>query len=111
MAGGVYRGSSLAAALSFGATGVWVGTRFVCAEEAGASKKHQEAVIGAGYDGEHIWSCFLMPVSRKLNHYTHYRHHTDHHLHRKTAPSCQNPIYHGLGREQAKGDQGTDIAG
>lgn len=49
-AGGVYRGSSLAAALSYGATGVWVGTRFICAEEAGASKKHQEAVMNAGFD-------------------------------------------------------------
>jgi hypothetical protein len=35
--------------LSYGATGVWVGTRFICAEEAGASKKHQEAVMTAGY--------------------------------------------------------------
>lgn len=50
--GGVHRGSSLAAALSYGATGVWVGTRFICAEEAGASKKHQEAVMKAGYDGQ-----------------------------------------------------------
>jgi len=48
-AGGVYRGSSIAAMLSYGATGVWVGTRFICAEEAGASKKHQEAVMTAGY--------------------------------------------------------------
>lgn len=46
-AGGVYNGKSLAAMLSYGATGVWVGTRFICAEEAGASRKHQEAVISA----------------------------------------------------------------
>jgi len=47
-AGGIYNGKSLAAMLSYGATGVWVGTRFICAEEAGASRKHQEAVITAG---------------------------------------------------------------
>lgn len=46
-AGAVHRGSSLAAALSYGATGVWVGTRFVNATEAGASRAHQEAIIKA----------------------------------------------------------------
>ncbi|SCZ90646.1 BZ3500_MvSof-1268-A1-R1_Chr1-3g02122 [Microbotryum saponariae] len=49
-AGGIYNGRSLAAALSFGAVGVWVGTRFVCAEEAGASKAHQEAVLTADHN-------------------------------------------------------------
>ena len=36
-------------ALSLGAQAVWVGTRFVCAEEAGAPPNHQKGVIGAGY--------------------------------------------------------------
>ncbi|ODV88430.1 hypothetical protein CANCADRAFT_146156 [Tortispora caseinolytica NRRL Y-17796] len=49
-AGGMYNGRSLAAALAFGAQGVWVGTRFICAEEAGASKTHQEKVLTASYD-------------------------------------------------------------
>lgn len=48
-AGGIYSGKSLAAALSFGAAGVWIGTRFIMAEEAGASKAHQEAVRTAGH--------------------------------------------------------------
>ncbi|KAK4046727.1 hypothetical protein OIO90_006458 [Microbotryomycetes sp. JL221] len=47
-AGGVYTGASVAAMLSFGASAVWVGTRFICAEEAGAPKAHQEAVLTAG---------------------------------------------------------------
>lgn len=34
----------------YGASGVWVGTRFVASEEAGASKKHKEMVLTAGYD-------------------------------------------------------------
>ena len=49
-AGGIYNGQSLAAALMFGAGAVWVGTRFVLSEEAGAPKAHQEAVRTAGFD-------------------------------------------------------------
>lgn len=49
-AGGIYNGKSLAAALAMGAAGVWVGTRFILADEAGAPKEHQEAVRTAGYD-------------------------------------------------------------
>ncbi|OAL33832.1 hypothetical protein AYO20_06843 [Fonsecaea nubica] len=49
-AGGVSGGESLAAALMLGASGVWVGTRFIVANEAGASKAHQEAVLSAGVD-------------------------------------------------------------
>jgi NAD(P)H-dependent flavin oxidoreductase YrpB (nitropropane dioxygenase family) len=49
-AGGMYNGKSLAAMLTFGAAGVWVGTRFILAEEAGAPKAHQEAVRTAGWD-------------------------------------------------------------
>lgn len=44
-AGAMYRGSSLAAALSYGCEAVWVGTRFVAAKEAGAPKGHQEAYV------------------------------------------------------------------
>ena len=49
-AGAVYDGRGLAAALSYGAAGVWVGTRFVASEEAGAPKIHKELVLSAGYD-------------------------------------------------------------
>lgn len=38
------------AALRYGAAGVWVGTRFVASEEAGAPPKHKQLVISAGYD-------------------------------------------------------------
>lgn len=41
-AGGIWDGRGLAACLSFGCTAAWVGTRFVCAEEAGASPMHQK---------------------------------------------------------------------
>jgi NAD(P)H-dependent flavin oxidoreductase YrpB (nitropropane dioxygenase family) len=34
----------------YGASGVWVGTRFVASVEAGAPPKHKELVLSAGYD-------------------------------------------------------------
>ncbi|KAI9670978.1 MAG: hypothetical protein M1831_005063 [Alyxoria varia] len=49
-AGGMFNGQSLASALMLGASGVWVGTRFVLCEEAGAPKAHQEAVKTSGFD-------------------------------------------------------------
>ena len=41
-AGAVYDGRGLAAALAYGAAGVWVGTRFVASTEAAAPKKHKD---------------------------------------------------------------------
>lgn len=49
-AGGIWDGRGLASSLMQGAQGVWVGTRFVAAEESGASRLHKEAVVGAGFD-------------------------------------------------------------
>ncbi|KIW06160.1 uncharacterized protein PV09_03322 [Verruconis gallopava] len=49
-AGGLFNGQSLAAALNLGATGVWIGTRFVLSKEAGAPRAHKEAVRTAGFD-------------------------------------------------------------
>lgn len=49
-AGGIYNGRSLAAMLSFGAVGVWVGTRFVASKEAGCSQQHKEAVVSAAFE-------------------------------------------------------------
>mmetsp|Transcript_68718 Transcript_68718/g.212463 ORF Transcript_68718/g.212463 Transcript_68718/m.212463 type:complete len:334 (+) Transcript_68718:118-1119(+) len=46
-AGGVYDGRGLAASLSLGAAGVWVGTRFICAEESSAPKSHKDKVLKA----------------------------------------------------------------
>jgi len=48
-AGGIFDGRGLAMALSLGASGVWVGTRFVAAKEAGAPPRHKKGVVGAGY--------------------------------------------------------------
>lgn len=67
-AGGIADGRGLAASLAsvlsppkcvsvvgshasrYGASGIWVGTRFVASVEAGAPQKHKEMVLTAGYD-------------------------------------------------------------
>lgn len=49
-AGGISDGRGLASALVQGAVGVWVGTRFVAADESGASRLHKEAVVDARFE-------------------------------------------------------------
>jgi NAD(P)H-dependent flavin oxidoreductase YrpB (nitropropane dioxygenase family) len=58
-AGGVNDGRSLAAALMLGAEAVWIGTRFVTANESGASKFAKQSIIEAGFDSaikSVVWS-------------------------------------------------------
>ncbi len=47
-AGGIYDGRGLAMSLALGAQAVWVGTRFVASEEAGAPPRHKQGVVDAG---------------------------------------------------------------
>ncbi|KAI0483147.1 2-nitropropane dioxygenase [Xylariaceae sp. FL0804] len=49
-AGGIHNGQMLAASLMMGAAGVWVGTRFILVDEAGAPESHKESVRTASYD-------------------------------------------------------------
>jgi NAD(P)H-dependent flavin oxidoreductase YrpB (nitropropane dioxygenase family) len=49
-AGGLYNGRSVAAALMLGASAVWIGTRFILSDEAGAPVAHQEAVRTSGFE-------------------------------------------------------------
>jgi len=49
-AGGIYDGRGVAMALALGASGVWIGTRFIAAEESGASHMHQRLVLENGSD-------------------------------------------------------------
>ena len=47
-AGGIYDGRGLAAALSRGAVGGWMGTRFIASAEAHAAQSYKDTVVGAG---------------------------------------------------------------
>ena len=66
-AGGVYNGRSLAAALCHGASAVWVGTRFVCAVEAGAPKAHKQAIINANHESLIVTRIFTGRTLRIIN--------------------------------------------
>ena len=46
-AGGLYDGRGLAAALTLGATGVWMGTRFIASTEAHAGEMYRQAILDA----------------------------------------------------------------
>lgn len=49
-AGGIHNGRGLVAALAWGASAVWVGTRFVASEESGAPPDHKQHVLDAQWD-------------------------------------------------------------
>jgi enoyl-[acyl-carrier protein] reductase II len=57
-AGSIVDGRGLAAALAFGAQGVWMGTRFIASEEARAAKAYKEAILGAGSADTAITRCY-----------------------------------------------------
>lgn len=63
-AGGLYNGNSVAAALMLGASAVWIGTRFILSDEAGAPKAHQEAVRTAGFEDNIRTIIFTVCVTR-----------------------------------------------
>merc|ERR1719191_2192037 len=49
-AGGIFDGRGLAMALAAGCAGVWVGTRFIASDEAGAGPYHKKSVVDADYN-------------------------------------------------------------
>ncbi len=50
-AGGLADGPGLAAALAWGAQGVWLGTRFIATEEAGAHLNYKQKIVDTGSSG------------------------------------------------------------
>ena len=50
-AGGIFDGRGLAAALSLGADGVWLGTRFIASPEAQGVQGFKDALVRSGEDG------------------------------------------------------------
>jgi len=49
-AGGIYDGRTIAAALSLGASGVWIGTRFLASDEAATTIRHKKVLLEARAD-------------------------------------------------------------
>merc|ERR1712039_915776 len=49
-AGGIFDGRGLAASLAMGCSGVWVGTRFIASDEAGAGPYHKKSVVAAEFN-------------------------------------------------------------
>lgn len=102
-AGGLFNGNSVAAALMLGASAVWIGTRFILSDEAGAPVAHQEAVRTAGFEdnvrtiiftvGFWIFFDVCILANRSVG----------------SSPSrSQQRLHQELGREPPGGDQAID---
>ncbi len=70
-AGGIFDGRGLAAALSLGADGVWIGTRFIATPEARAVSGYKDALVRTKEDGTTISRAFSGKTMRVVrNEYT-----------------------------------------
>lgn len=69
-AGGLYDGRGLAASLALGATGVWMGTRFIASTEAHAGALYHETILGASDEDTIRTRCYSgKPMRVKKNPY------------------------------------------
>ncbi len=57
-AGAIVDGRGLAVALSFGAQGVWMGTRFIASEEGRAAQAYKQSIVAAGEADTLVTRCF-----------------------------------------------------
>lgn len=72
-AGGITDGRGLAAALSLGADGVWIGTRFIATPEARSVAGYKEALVASREDGTTISRAYSGKTMRVIrNRYTDY---------------------------------------
>jgi enoyl-[acyl-carrier protein] reductase II len=65
-AGGIFDGRGLAAALSLGAAGVWMGTRFIATPEARAIPGYRESILETREDGTVVSRAFSGKTMRVL---------------------------------------------
>ena len=65
-AGGIYDGRGLAAALTLGADGVWVGTRFIATPEARAVRGYKERILASDETGTVITRAYTGKTCRVL---------------------------------------------
>lgn len=66
-AGSIVDGRGLAAALAFGAQGVWMGTRFIASEEGRASRAYKERILALGSADTRITRCYSGKPMRVLD--------------------------------------------
>jgi enoyl-[acyl-carrier protein] reductase II len=65
-AGGITTGEGLIAALALGASGVWMGTRFVASEEAHGHLNYKEKIVEANEDSTVITRCYSGKTLRTI---------------------------------------------
>jgi enoyl-[acyl-carrier protein] reductase II len=66
-AGSIVDGRGLAAALAFGAQGVWMGTRFIASVEAHAGLVYKQAIVDAGIEDTIVTRAYSGKPMRVLN--------------------------------------------
>lgn len=78
-AGGIFDGRGLAAALSLGADGVWIGTRFIATPEARSAPGYKEALLRTAEDGTVVSRAFTGKTLRAVRNKTtqHFEEHPD----------------------------------
>ncbi len=78
-AGGLFDGRGLAASLSLGADGVWIGTRFIATPEARAVRGYKDRLLATAEDGTVISKSYTGKTCRVVrNEWTnHYDQHPD----------------------------------
>ena len=78
-AGGIFDGRGLAAALTLGADGVWVGTRFIATPEARSAPGYKDALLKTAEDGTVVSRAFSGKPMRVVRNETtkHYEEHPD----------------------------------
>jgi enoyl-[acyl-carrier protein] reductase II len=76
-AGGIFDGRGLAAALTLGADGVWVGTRFIATPEARSAPGYKDVLLQTGEDGTVVSRAFSGKPMRVVRNETtqHYEEH------------------------------------
>jgi enoyl-[acyl-carrier protein] reductase II len=65
-AGGIHDGRGLAAALTLGAQGVWMGTRFIASQEAHAGQLYKDAIVAAADEDTIRTRCYSGKPMRVL---------------------------------------------
>jgi enoyl-[acyl-carrier protein] reductase II len=105
-AGGIFDGRGLAAALSLGADGVWIGTRFIATPEARAIPGYRETILGTREDGTVVSRAFSGKTMRVLRNDTTDRYDADPSLLKKFPD--QLAVAFNDGTFHLGGDENTD---